>query len=124
MSGQAEVISASPSLRILEMTAPVGIRLIGHVDLSDRDELERALKRMLICWPGPLCGSLRARVRGRRRDADDLRPRRIHCHDGCRLILLDPNPVVHRLIQICAGFAPTTVEVKQRSDIAKVTGQA
>ena len=44
--------------------------------------------------------------------------------DGCRLILLDPNPVVHRLIQICGGFAPTTVEVKQRSDIAKVTGQA
>ena len=37
----------SPSLRILEMTAPVGIRLIGHVDLSDRDELKRALKRML-----------------------------------------------------------------------------
>ena len=29
MSGQAEVIYASPSLRILEMTAPVGIRLIG-----------------------------------------------------------------------------------------------
>jgi hypothetical protein len=47
MSGQAEVTYASPSLRILEMTAPVGIRLIGHLDLSDRDGLGRVLKRTL-----------------------------------------------------------------------------
>jgi hypothetical protein len=44
--------------------------------------------------------------------------------DGYRLILLDPNPVVHRLIQICGALAPTTVEVKRRSDIANVPGQA
>ena len=124
MSGQAEVIYASPSLRILEMTAPVGIRLIGHVDLSERDELERALKRMLTVGRDLYVdlSELEYADVGGMRTIFDLGA--YIADDGCRLILLDPNPVVHRLIQICAGFAPTTVEVKQRSDIATVTGQA
>jgi anti-anti-sigma factor len=124
MSVQAEVIYESPSLRILEMTAPVGIRLIGHIDLSDRDELERALKRMFSVRPDvyiDLSELEYADVGGMRTIFD---AGAYIADDGCRLILLDPNPVVHRLIQLCAAFAPTTVEVMRRSDIAKATGQA
>jgi hypothetical protein len=124
MSGQAEVIYASPSLRILEMTAPVGMRLIGHIDLSDRDGLGRVLKRMLSVRRDLYIdlSKLDYADVGGMRTSFDLGA--YIADDGCRLILLDPNPVVHRFIQICAGFAPTTVEIKRRSDMANVTGQA
>lgn len=123
MSGSAEVIYASPSLRILEMTAPVGIRLIGHVDLSDREELERALKHMSAARRDlhvDLSALEYADVGGMR-TIFDLGA--YMADDGCKLILLDPNRAVQRLIQICAELAPTTVEVKRRSDTA-VTGEA
>ena len=124
MNGQAGVIYESPSLRILEMTAPVGIRLIGHVDLSDRDELERALKRLISARTDIYIDLLKLEytdVGGMRTIFDAAA---YVADDGCRLILLDPNPVVHRLIQICGAFAPTTVEVERRSDIANVPGQS
>jgi anti-anti-sigma factor len=124
MDGQAGVIYESPSLRILEMTAPVGIRLIGHVELSDRDELERALKRLFSTRPDIYIdlSKLEYTDVGGMRTIFDAGA--YIADDGCRLILLDPNPVVHRLVQLCAAFVPTTVEVKWRSDIANVPGQA
>src|SRR5262245_38518948 len=124
MNGQAEVIYESPSLRILEMTTPVGIRLLGHVELSDREELERALKRLFSGRPDVYIDLSKleyADVGGMRAIFD---AGAYIADDDSRLILLDPNPVVHRLIQLCAAFAPSTVEVKRRSDIANVPGQA
>src|SRR5262245_55317537 len=123
MSGQTEVIYASPSLRILEMIAPAGIRLIGHIDLSDRHELEHALKRMLGVRHDLYVdlSELQYADVGGMRTLFDLGA--YMADDDCQLILLDPNPAVQRLIQICAELAPTTVEVKRRSDTA-VTGEA
>lgn len=124
MSTPAELVYESPSLRILEMSSPVGIRLVGHVELGDRAELERVLKRMFGIHRDLYVDVADVEFMdvGGMRTIFDVGA--YVADDGGRLILLDPNTLIQRLINICTGISLARVEVARRADIPELTGQS
>jgi anti-anti-sigma factor len=111
MSADSVVLHEDSLCRIEQSTHPAGLRLYGSLGGDARPILERELDEAL-------------------RDGRDLYVDLSHIDfvsvgcmrtlmdagaylrlDGCRLVLLGPNPAVRRIIAICQQTGPGNVEV-------------
>jgi anti-anti-sigma factor len=111
MSADSVVLHEDSVCRIEKSTTPPGLRLCGSLDVDARPILDRELE-------------------GAFRDGHDLYVDlsllefievgcihallEVAAHlelDGCRLVLLGPNPAVRRIIAVCQEAWPRSVEI-------------
>jgi anti-anti-sigma factor len=111
MSTDSIVLHDDPVCRIEKSRDPAGLRLYGNLDVDARPILDRELENAIRDG------------RDLYVDLSQLEFIEVGCvHllldvaayldlDGCRLVLLGPNPTVRRIIAICQEAWPHNVEI-------------
>jgi anti-anti-sigma factor len=107
----AQTLHDGASFQIIELTQPVGLRLVGRVDVAEHTVLEAAVHRFL-----DRTGDLHVDLT--HLDFVDVGGMRILfdaaaciADAGRKLVFVNPNPVASRLIAICASTGTANIRV-------------